>query len=66
MLSKKTCAAPVWVVLVTLASLAAGNFVFQGVFADAPNWMVAIDRSWFQATALFVAWLTWGCPTVNC
>lgn len=59
MRNKKTRAAPIWVALLTLAALSAGNFFYQGVLADAPNWKLAIERSWFQATALFVAWLIW-------
>lgn len=38
-------------VLLAIA-LAAGNFLYQSVFAETPNWLVAAERSYFQAFAI--------------
>lgn len=42
-------------VIVALGVIPA-NFVYQALAGS--HWDVAIDRSWFQATALFIAWLS--------
>ena len=40
------------------ALLALGNFVYQWMTGH--NWLIATERSYFQAAALFVAWYSLG------
>lgn len=46
-------------VATTVIGICAANFIYQAAFADAPNYSVAIERSWFQAVALCIAWILW-------
>lgn len=39
-----------------MLGLAAGNFLYQGMIADVPQWWVATERSFFQAIAILLAW----------
>ena len=38
-------------------ALAVANFIYQSVFADTPKYSDALERSYFQAAALFVVWI---------
>lgn len=38
------------------AALVIGNFLWQ-LMGSEPNWTIAAERSYFQAVALFAAWL---------
>jgi len=42
----------------TAIALTSGNFIYQ-LSNTVPNWHEAMERSWFQAMALFVAWICW-------
>lgn len=43
--------------LLTVAiALGAANFIYQAVM-QAPDWSAAFERTFFQATALLVAWI---------
>lgn len=42
--------------LAVAVSLGASNFIYQAVMAS-PNWAAAFERTFFQATALLVAWV---------
>lgn len=46
-------------VLAVVTALALGNFAYQALFTDVANWLAAIERSWFQAFAVLVAWWMW-------
>ena len=35
-----------------ILALSLGNFIYQGVFAETANWLVAAERSYFQAFAI--------------
>ena len=43
-----------------IIALIAGNFFYQLIQAD-PNWVTAIERSYFQTTAIlfYMAYLKW-------
>ncbi len=45
--------------LMVVAVLSAGNFAYQAFFEFPSNWLVAAERSWFQAWAAFIAWWIW-------
>lgn len=34
------------------------NFGYQWI-QDVPNWDLAVERTWFQALAILLAWLAW-------
>jgi hypothetical protein len=51
---------PWWGAILTALALAAANFAYQRWLSGSPpDYGRAWDRTWFQATALLVAWLTW-------
>lgn len=37
-------------------SLIFGNFIYQCLFSDIPDYGVALDRSFFQCVAVFCCW----------
>lgn len=39
--------------LIIVASLTIGNFLYQLIFKESPDYRVAADRSFFQAVAIF-------------
>ena len=42
--------------LAVFIGVAAGNFAYQLVQAD-PSWTTALERSWFQGSALFAYYI---------
>lgn len=40
--------------LFIIVALVASNFVYQWIFRDQPDWSIAIDRSYFQAVAVYI------------
>lgn len=41
--------------ILLMFGLSLGNFLYQWIFADVPNWRGAFDRSFFQAIAVGLA-----------
>lgn len=46
--------------LLAIGALSAGNFIYQMFFVADPNWIVAFERSFFQAMAILLYVLFWG------
>jgi len=46
--------------IVTIMSLASGNFTYQYVLADFVNYGIALERSFFQSIAVLLCYFTWG------
>ena len=50
-------------VIATILAIMIANFTYQYFFTVLPNWSDAAERSFFQAMALLIAWLTWRTPS---
>lgn len=48
---------PWWTMIIIIAGLSSGNFFFQFFIPATPDYMLAFERSFFQAIGIFTYWI---------